>query len=527
MLVLADDLPAEKPISADVCIVGAGAAGITLARTLAARGVSVLLLEGGGEAQSVESQDVYRGEMAHTYERKAVEYLSYSRLRFLGGTTNHWAGWVRPLDAIDFEARPWVPHSGWPFGPEALQPYYAEAAKILDVKPRFFATPDGAWAKKKPLPIDFGPQPRIRSRPFTFSPPTRFGTKFKKELQDSPRVKLVLNANVVDIHVHKQVGTVRQLLVRTFKGKLFTALARVYVLAAGGVENARLLLASRGERPAGVGNEHDVVGRYFMDHPETFFEAAGNALLTDPGLLGDEERLSRYAFPTRDPVVKRANTLNTLWLAEDLLRKEGLLQFHAHMFPAERKDVPALLGEVTRFTQGFEQGAGAKQDGALAPLKRPLILRSECAPDPDNRITLIEERDALGVPRVKLAWRLGDLEAKTHERGLQHLADAFGAQGVGRVQVLMPAGKDAAFKETGMGMHHVGTTRMHVDPKRGVVDANGRLHSVPNLYVAGSSVFPTAGGVNPTFTIVSLALRLADHLAGEIMPALGPAGGAP
>ena len=526
MILDARGLPEDAPLEADVCIAGAGAAGITLARELGAAGVRVLLLESGGLEPDPDTQQLYAGENA------AQPYfpLIACRLRFLGGTTNHWAGYVRPLDPHDFAERPWIPASGWPFGADELAPWYERAAPLLELEePRWDAAFWAEAAGLTPLPLAADV---FETRVFLRSPPTRMGSAYRSELEQSDAVRVVLHANLVEIATREPGAEVASLGLATLEGRRLRAVARQYVLAAGGIENARLLLASRPAGHAqGVGNAHDLVGRYFMEHPHlisAFF------LPTDPA----EEAL--FYRTQRTDAGRFEGTLN---LHPEVLRREKLHDVSITLVPTARRDPRLLEAETSAgitSLRALAQSARRRElpddlsghlwrvlrdldDVAVAGLARfredevpgamhKVFFRTEQAPNPESRVTLADERDALGMPRARLAWRLGDGDLRTLRRGHELLAREVGRAGLGRV-FLPPEDPDRGWThDIFSGNHHMGTTRMHADPRRGVVDPEGRVHGMVNLWIAGSSVFPCAGYANPTLTIVALALRLAARL---------------
>jgi choline dehydrogenase-like flavoprotein len=272
MLLDARQIADGDVLEADVALIGAGAAGITMARELASFGHDVLLLESGGFDPEGPTFDLYRGEMDATLELFQERYLFTSRQRFFGGTTNHWGGMCRPLDPIDFEARSWIPDSGWPFDRESLESFYRRACEVLQIAP-MDAPPPGE-------PNLFSdPEGELTTRWFHQSPPTRFGQQYRQELVDSEQVQLVLQANVLRIALGEAGTAVTGLDVGTLSGRRFRARAKQYVLATGGIENARLLLLSNDVQKNGLGNDHDVVGRSFADHPHV---RAGNLFFTDP-----------------------------------------------------------------------------------------------------------------------------------------------------------------------------------------------------------------------------------------------------
>jgi choline dehydrogenase-like flavoprotein len=271
----------------DVCIAGTGPAGITLARRLAAKRISVALLEGGDLDLDARSQELYEG----TIVGRDYFPLDVTRLRYCGGSSNHWGGWSRPLDAHDFEPNPYNPLSGWPIARTDLDPYADETATILDLNQPpgraldFFGGDTGGF-----VPIFF-----------RFSPPTRFGEKYKDEIAASERISLCLNANLVDIVLDDSRGAIGEAKVQSYGStNPFGVRARYFVVALGGIENPRFLLNANRQRPAGLGNEHDLVGRYFLEHlhvpvgPMVLRRAQPNMLIYTPSpqMMADEGLLN-------------------------------------------------------------------------------------------------------------------------------------------------------------------------------------------------------------------------------------------
>ena len=479
----------------DVCVIGAGPAGITLARRLAAAGAQVALMEAGGLDYDEASQAIYAGENV------GLDYfpLDAARLRYFGGSSNHWGGWCRALDAQDFRARPHNPWSGWPIGRIDLDRYRAETDAILDIPPAS-ALPD------LPMPVDGEIFRRIR---FRFSPPTHFASKYGPGIEAAPNILLGLNASLVDLRLTPDHGAVAAAV---FRGPApgdpgFSLRARRFCLATGGIENARLLLNFRSQAPQGIGNAEGLVGRFFCEHPHFVLGAVM--------LPGEPLAEMEFYAPT-----------------ELFTQEAGILNFGLRLEPGPwPPTLPASAARVgladtpfaLRLLEFMREEARPPRRAVAAehmPLVASARLRTaqEQALNPDSRVTLAEARDALGLARARLDWRLTELDIRT----MRVLATEFGRHlaetGRGRLRLsdwLMadPVRLPGIDADEVAGKHHMCTTRMADDPRRGVVDGNCRVHGIDNLWIAGSSVFATPGHANPTYTIIQLALRLADHLA--------------
>lgn len=468
----------------DVCIVGSGPAGITLARRLAAAGLSVGLFEGGGDGYDDRSQECYQGE-THGFPYYPLDSC---RLRYFGGSSNHWGGWTKALDEHDFEPRAHHRLSGWPIVKADLDPYAAEADAILDL-PRPIAAPDL-------LP----PQDELVPGLFRFSRPvTRFGEKFRNELLQSPRVEAYTNANLVNLILDAGGQRVAAAEFRTFEGRdPFTVRARFFALCLGGIENARALLNFTSQRPAGIGNEHDLVGRYFMEHPHA---PVGKAVLRDA-----PSWMLAYA-PSRE-MMEAAGILN-FGLRIGYFDQWNAIEFTGAFTPAQ----PCAAS--------FEATLQAALRGEPLPcpaLLTDVFVSCEQELSPDNRVRLTSERDRFGWRRAALDWNLSEMDRRTLREAAVRTAEALASHDRGRVQLVpwVADGAEPGPDHVWGGNHHMGTTRMSADARSGVVDADCRIHSVENLHLGGSSVFPTGGHANPTYTIVQLALRLGDHLSARL-----------
>lgn len=490
-------------IEGDLCIVGAGAAGITLAREWLNAGRRVLLLEGGGFDYDPRMQDLYRGENV------GLPYfpLQAARLHYFGGTTGHWAGFCSTLDPQDFETREWVPYSGWPITRADLDPYYRRALPILQLGADEWSA--AQWQRRDPALVPFAVDPSVAwTKMWQFSPPARFGVLYRDAIVSARDVHLYTHANVVEILANEGATAVDGLRVRTFEGKEHHVRANRYVLACSTIQNARLLLASNGRATGGLGNGHDLVGRFFMEHLEM---PTGN--LATLGRTPPSTQM--YAF-----VFGRTKARGELALSAAAQREHRLLNSTVALEAAPLAEqgkstfewaTPDVVDKM-RVERVVPEDAPA---ASSVPRTFHLLTRQEQAPNPLSRVTLSSERDALGMPRARLDWRLTELDRRSFRGFYEALGRELGCAGIGRLQM-----RDWVMEPTtapwpnslGGGWHHMGTTRMHPDPKQGVVDANSQVHGIANLYVAGAAVYPTAGCVNPTLTLVALTLRLSDHL---------------
>ena len=479
VLIDARAIPAGTELESDVCIIGAGAAGITLALEFLGADFDVCLLESGGFGRDDRTQSLYR---ATTPNRSFDWPPEQSRLRFFGGTTNHWSGWCRPLSPFDLEQHSWISNTGWPLSPEELNRYYSRARPILELDP----APD----RPSSSTIEFDPE-RLTSETITFSPPTRFGSSYRAHIEQASNIKLLVHANVTRIQRATEAAQITHLRATSFERNSFEVKAKIFVLATGGIENPRLLLASNDVQPAGLGNDYDNVGRYFMEHPD--LKRAARWLFSDP-----------YALPALYKRESDRSPWSVVALADNARRKEGLLGLVYRLRPES-----SLTGRLVEHVREI-LGSRSDSSGARSAI---VLCHAEQEPDANNRVTLSLERDELGMRRASVHWTVSSLVTRTFREGLDIFANEVGRLGFGRVQILTEEGDDVLSGSiVGGGTHPMGATRMATDPRRGVVDASSRVHGLPNLYVSGSSVFPTSGTSNPTLTIVALAIRLADQI---------------
>jgi choline dehydrogenase-like flavoprotein len=535
MIVDARTVPSDKNIETDLCIVGGGVAGLTLARELSGQQFRVCVLESGGYDPDSQTQDLCAGDNV------GLPYfpLNTARSRNLGGSCYRWllelgngqmGARLHPLDEIDFEEREWVPYSGWPFQKSHLDPYYKRAQSLLEIGPYTYDVKD--WTdpqavQRLPLRDD-----RIKTVIFQCCSRDVFLKTSTDIIKRSENVTAFLHATVLELQATEYPGCVSAARVATRGGQQFRVNAKVFALALGGIETPRLLLLSNRTHPAGIGNQNDLVGRFFMEHlhlPSGFWIPSSSAAATMPEL---------YTVHT----VKQIPIQGKLALPESVLRRERLLGYCAVLVPlgysakgAARKSTDSIASAVSALRRGefddfnrhlstlfpvigeFSIALFRKAMRVVKAVHRFRTVRafrlchmSEQQPNPDSRITLSEARDNLGQRRAQLNWQVTSNDIQTIIRGQRILDEELRHAGLGHVQSELDS--DQPPQGLKGGWHHMGTTRMHVDAKYGVVNEHCCVHGIANLHIAGPSVFPTGGYANPTLTVVALAVRLADHL---------------
>lgn len=514
-----DDLrshPDGAHLEADVCVIGAGPAGIAIAREFLGSATTVLLVDSGG----LEPDD--RTDALNAGENVGMDLptLHEGRTRAFGGATKLWPGQCIRLDPEDFEARSWVPGSGWPFPRSHLDPFYDRAEAWFGVPAT--ASDEQAWRRFGMTPPPFV---GLAHRTSVYTPHPDVGSRFRSEFEGSANVRVLLNATVARIHADGPAA--RRVEIRSLDGTAGSVTARAFVLCGGGVENARMLLLSE------LGNAHDLVGRYFQEHPTIWVDLDADRpreLQEFYGRLGRGE--IRYLPKIRlDAGVQRER--GTLSAVADLLFEPeetvGVAAARELSSALQERRRPSGLGpaqvwgavrELDRVAvAGYRRFALGRPSAARLHRARLKILMEQ-APNPESRVTLSTGRDVLGLPQARVDWRLTDLDRHTTRAMTGILDMELRRLGLARARGTDWLDGDDWTGHVEEACHHMGTTRMSADPRSGVVDADGRVHGTDGLYACGSSVFPTGGYANPTLTIVALALRLADHLKATLPAAV-------
>lgn len=540
MFVDARQIESGATMETDLCIIGAGAAGIVLAREFLGTGTEICLVESGDLQFSwdVQALSEITESGLHYFARDCYQ------LRYFGGNTNAWGGWCRPLDPIDFQKRSWVPDSGWPFDRSELDPWYPRAEAICGVDP--MEEDAAAWVARlsspraRLLPVD---PSLLRHTVFQFSKALRFGQVYQDEIRASDTVRCLLNAHVLGLRASADARYLTHIDVGTLSGKRFKVHARRFVLATGAIENARLLLLSTDVVPAGLGNTHDLVGRYFMEHPHVrrpmtpidqrapiglyglaFYRNAVSVRLSlreevqeRLGLLGYSANLHQIYYGHDTPGWA---AFFKLMLTSSSLRSTDPFVRFSPIGPAKmsRKEIFDIIRQFPQVTV-----AALLQKFQPAGFVGSYVLESkpEAAPNRDSRVVLDESCDSLGLPRARLEWRTLECDRRTALLGDEIVGRELERLGIAILTPLPPAEAVPTGpwpSNLAGGWHQIGTTRMHEDPHHGVVDANCLVHGMENLYIAGCSVFPTQGTAPPTVTVIALALRLAAHLKATAVP---------
>lgn len=525
------ELPAAESRAAtalqdcDVCIVGSGPAGATLAAELSGTGLHVTLLESGGFSRLPETDAL---DEIENIGRPRAERQWSVRNRIVGGSSHTWGGRCAPFDEIDFETRDWVPFSGWPVSREDLAPYMARTAPHLGLAvgdgycdARFWAIAGREPPAHEPDPAlllpffwQFSRDPK-ESYPYEYM---RFGRSLAERLGQN--VTLVTGATVLRIDPVESGRAVRSVAFADPQGRAHTLNARTVVLCAGGVEIPRLLLSSDTITPGGLGNSRDLVGRYLMDHLRGALgqldDGQATALKKRYGRYNVGANFFRAGLRISPEVQRQEQLLNcAAWLGEALSPDDpwAAIRRIASGKPQWPGDALAIVGNPGLIVGGAVDYF-VRREGLPRKLETlELICMCEQLPDPDSRITLSDQRDRLGMRLPRIDWRVHPEETRTLVRTAELVAEEFSRLGLPAVTLPEWARDGAELPSTFLDVAHPsGATRMSDDPTTGVVDANCQVHGVDGLYITGSSVFPTVGHCNPTQTIVALAVRLADHL---------------
>jgi choline dehydrogenase-like flavoprotein len=531
MIIDSRTIEQDKTIETDVCILGAGVAGITLAQEFADAKFNVCLVESGGIGPDNAVQALSWGENV------GLPYypLDVARASAIGGSGHRWnidlqdgdfGVRLHPLDPLDFEARDWVPDSGWPYDKAHIDPYYERAQQVCRIGAYTYDVNDWEIAGTTPrLPFLTD---RVQTTIFQFMHRTVYIEAYRKLIDRAANITTYIYGNATELQTDENATCVKRVRIQTLPGNSFNINAKKVIAAMGAIETPRLLLLSNRRQKCGLGNRNDLVGRYFMEHPHLW---SGRFIPSDDTLAG-RTGLYRLHWAGQTPIMGK------LTIAEEVQRTEKILNYCVSIHPVPHKPRPDIAPDWPVVSWPLLQakdypprqvpkaGLNSLYAGARNTLskvyrkfnKRAIYFTlnhmSEQLPNPDSRVLLSSEKDPMGRHRVQLNWQVKPLDMHTIIRSQQVIDEELQRAGLGRLAIDMtgvspPSGLHG-------GWHHMGTTRMHKDRAKGVVDQNGRVHGMSNLFIAGPSVFPTGGYANPVLTIVALSVKLADYIKTNI-----------
>ena len=529
MILSKGDLVSGQQLSADICIIGGGPAAISLALRFASTSHKVILITGGGWTQTSFHRDLYKGVVKPAGSHEPLENM---RRRQFGGGSAVWAGRCVPFDALDFRQRSWVPESGWPISYEEMRPYLEKAGEVCHIG-AFDFDPQSVFPHTQPEIIPgLDSEDFVSNRLEKYSPPIHFAKTYKAELESSSNIQVLLDAHALYLRMHNGNKSITHVEIAAGDTRT-TVSANCFVLASGGIENARLLLASPNQYfPTGLGNQHDNVGRYYMTHITGTY-AKINPYNRDK-VIFDFEKDKDGIFCRRrwwipEAAQEKSKVLNMIFY---LTYAKSLTENRNGLFSAVYNTVKSVVlatGAREKLRQAVRRSEqsplffkGIYRLGLpfLLPSKESkywgLFFQAEQVPNRESRITLSPtQKDAFGMPRaeVNIAFKEIDTESLVTAHNL--FAQKYRESGVGEI-IYSEAGfrQYLQYKLTHFNSyaHHMGTTRMSDDPETGVIDRNAKVFDIDNLFIAGSSTFTTGSHANPTITVVAQALRLADHL---------------
>lgn len=550
MLIDLNQIPQDTGLEADICIVGAGAAGIAIALELETSGHSVLVIESGGFKADKFTRTLNEGEVGNPRLHSPVDHY---RQRGLGGSTQIWGGRCMPFDPIDFEDRDYFPNAQWPIKFKDLAAYYPAANLLCEAGEFEYLATNCKEFKKSDMIQGF------KSAHFTthtlerFSCPTNFGTRYRRRLEQADNITLVLHANLQKILFSENSTTVCSIAIQSLQGLRATVKAQLFVLATGGLEVPRILLNCNETQRNGIGNQHDLVGRNYMCHlagtiGELNLSAPSEHIIhgyeiSEEGiycrrrfalsaLAQRKYKLGNFVARLHHPKIANPehgnSVLSMLYLGgwaipyeyrKRLYENEGInfQRLIGHM-----KNLASAPHEVTAFCYHLFRDrylAERKFPSLIIHPKKPIFsldFHAEQAPNPNSRITLTQATDQLGMRQLRVDWTYSNIDIETIRTSLSILAADFKDSAVGELKFDPESVELEATRYGAYGGHHIGTTRMGHSTRDSVVNSDCRIHSTDNLYIASASIFPTSSQANPTLTLVAIALRLSDHLTKRL-----------
>lgn len=488
MLIDALSLPDSEVLQFDIVIIGAGLAGLSMAYELAATRKKVCLVESGEETRQDDYDNLNTGFARLSYPNGRTEamdeFLKTSRERALGGSGNLWGGKCAELEPIDFEQRQWVSGSGWPIRFRDIKPYYHKACHHFRI-PIFSGQHEPQVQSLGASNRDDFSTVYRRFSCITGTDPGNEYFQYKYALAEMPNMTILKNASIQSLECNESGVASKKIskaLARSLNGLQLQIQSDHFILAAGGLENPRVLLNSDRQQADGIGNEYGQVGRYYSGHivfKELNFDTTDRAFFIPNASLREHFTLYSDKHPS-----KIHGLFSVSHKAQMRQRMQG--------FCVAMEHVPAL-----------------DDDSRI-----PLNFMTEFTPNAESRVTLSDELDLLGQRKLKLEWKILQQDMDNLQQGIELFQKYIDNKNYGRIEI--GSGDKDTYEAEEFSRHHIGTTRMSTDPQTGVVDANCKVYGTDNLYVIGTSVFPTGGLANPTLTITALAFRLVDHLRPKL-----------
>jgi choline dehydrogenase-like flavoprotein len=526
MIIDARQLNNNSKFNCDICIMGGGVAGIVLASELRKYNKNIFVVESGGEDFDSDIQSLYSSDIINNNYPNTES----SRLRMLGGSSNHWENNTSPLDTIDFEKREWLPNSGWPIERSDLDEYYLKAAEYCGTKDDTYKA--DIWSEKLGYKI-LGLSRDVLETGIAkaSSPPVRFYKEYGKNISNIDNITILKNSNIVDVDYNSSTKLIEKVYFESFPGNQHTIYSKVFIMCFGGIENARMLLHFNAQYSDKIGNYYDNVGRYFMDHPvvraghlypdnRSIFSLYKANVLKDRVVLGyfklSESSLRKHRINNiRVPLVSNTNFImsdgiSSFHILNDSLSDGSIPDDFTNHIINILKDLDMVLEGVSRkrFDKKIFESANV-----FSGYQLPIMF--EQSPDRTNRVKLGNNVDRYGIKKILIDWELKKYDKENLWKALEIIAQEFGALSLGRIRLLKERSTRIWGSQLGFGHHHMGTTRMSSQYNQGVVNKNHIVYGTKNLFIGGSSVFPTGGHVPPTLTIVAMAIRLADIIFKE------------
>lgn len=526
MILDANEFEKSTELVADFCILGGGVAGVVLANELLKNSdKNIIVLESGGEFFDERTQELYKANSIPPF----FPDTTVSRLRMLGGSSNHWENSIERFSPIDFEKREWISDSGWPIEYADLVKHYPAAEQYCNVQNGEYDF--SFWNQYIKSTDIFENSPHF-STVVSKSPnyPTQFFEDHGSKLVESPKVKIVQNANVIDIAYSDLDEHVESVTFRTFSETRHMVRATTFIMCFGGIENARMLLTFNERYENKLGNQNDNVGRYFMEHPTIraaqlipfkeklvgqFYEGAqigdihirGRAYLNDEAQRQYQTNNLRAYFIKQSKLILSDGVSSSHIIADSLTDGEVPEDFGGHLLNT-LKDIDHIAESF------FKKKLDTSVFDSVHELGGYQILAMiEQTPDRNNRITLSNSKDSLGIKSVDIKFHVTQEDKNWAWKTLTLLSQDPGIQSVGRLRLLKERESRIWESQLGYGQHHIGTTKMGNTSQNGVVDSSLKVFGTKNFYISGSSVFPTGSHVPPTLTIVALSIKLAQELS--------------